>query len=202
MVTDGSTIMIAEGLDILYFSAIALILVFLTIRAKKKEGILVKSSKARSALRNNGTTGRIFKRQHLPALKNCPKCAEQLPPTALICDACDYNFLSRMVGHRHKLLPSSEPLGHEASRQTFAYRGWFIVEKRTNSGTCQWNKTHPIEKLEYKILAQLIFTPPRPSRWLIVRYRAIVAVFFLLNICHREIYHLCALSNVKTAHNF
>jgi hypothetical protein len=115
--------MIVESLDILYFSAIALILVFLTARiAKKKDGNFLKSCMAGSTPRNNGTTGRIFKRQHISALKNCPKCAEQLPLSALICDACDYNFLSRMVGHRHKLLPSSEPLGHEASRQTFAYR--------------------------------------------------------------------------------
>jgi hypothetical protein len=123
VLTDGSTIMIAESLDILYFSAIALILVFLTARiAKKKDGNFFKSSIAESTPRNNGTTGRIFERQHISALKNCPKCAEQLPLSTLICDACEYNFLSGMVGHRHKLLPSSEPLGHEASRQTFAYR--------------------------------------------------------------------------------
>lgn len=123
VVTAGSTIMIAESLDILYFSAIALILVLLTARiAKKKDGNFFKSSIAGSTPRNNGTTGRIFKKQHISALKNCPKCADQLPLSALICDACDYNFLSGMVGHRDKLLPSPEPQAHEASMQTFAYR--------------------------------------------------------------------------------
>jgi hypothetical protein len=59
---------------------------------------------------------RPLKRQHVLTLKKCPKCAEQLPISALVCDSCDYNFLSRTVGHRHKLLPSpSDPLAHEVS---------------------------------------------------------------------------------------
>jgi hypothetical protein len=44
----------------------------------------------------------------LSALKTCPKCAEQLPLSTLVCDTCDYNFLSRTVGHRHKLLPAPD----------------------------------------------------------------------------------------------
>ena len=88
VVTNGSTPMIAEGLNILHFSAIALIVAFLTAR--------IASKKDRA----------ILKRQHVLTLKKCPKCAEQLPLSALICDACDYNFLSGMVGHGHKLLPS------------------------------------------------------------------------------------------------
>jgi hypothetical protein len=93
VVRNGSTLMIAEGLNLLYFSTIALIVAFLTAR--------IASKKDRA----------IFKRQHFPTLKKCPNCAEQLPLPTLVCDACDYNFLSRIVGHRHKLLPSpSEPL--------------------------------------------------------------------------------------------
>lgn len=123
VVTDGSTLMIAEGLNMLHFSAIALILVFLAGRiAKKKDGSFYKSSEAGSTLANDCTSGRIFKKRHIPALKKCPKCAEQLPPSTLICDACDYNFLSGMVGQRDRLLPSPKPLAHEVSRQTSAYR--------------------------------------------------------------------------------
>jgi hypothetical protein len=86
-VTNGSTLMIAEGFNFFLFSGIALTLALLMARmASQKDG--------------------IFKKQ--PALKKCPKCAEQLQPSALVCDACDYNFLSRTVGHRRKLchLPS------------------------------------------------------------------------------------------------
>jgi hypothetical protein len=58
-----------------------------------------------------------------PALKKCPKCAEQLQLSALVCDACDYNFLAGSVTHRYKMLPApSEPVAHEASGQTFAFR--------------------------------------------------------------------------------
>jgi len=83
--------MIAEGFNFFLFSGIALTLALLMATiASQKDG--------------------IFKRHHVPALKKCPKCAEQLPPSALICEACDYNFLSRTVG-RHKLLLSpSKPL--------------------------------------------------------------------------------------------
>jgi hypothetical protein len=87
-----------EGLNILHFFAIALIVTFLTAR--------IASKKDRA----------IFKRQHVATLKKCPKCAEQLPLPALVCDACDYNFLSRMVGRRHELLPSpNKPLADHGS---------------------------------------------------------------------------------------
>jgi hypothetical protein len=95
----GVTIMIAESSNIFYFSAIALILTFLTARFKWLLG--------------GALIGLIARRQHvaLPELKKCPKCSDPVPLSALICDACDYNFLSRTVGHRHKLLPApSEPL--------------------------------------------------------------------------------------------
>ena len=115
IVTDGSTLMIAGGLNILHFSAIALILVFLAVRIAKR-----KSFTARSDPMDNSTAARFFERHHIPALKKCPNCAEQLPLSALICDACDYNFLSGMVGHGQKLLPSPEPMTHEMTDQRFA----------------------------------------------------------------------------------
>ena len=42
----------------------------------------------------------------LSALKTCPKCAGQLPLSTLVCDGCEYNFLSGGVGSRHKMLPA------------------------------------------------------------------------------------------------
>ena len=114
IVTDGSTLMIAGGLNILHFSAIALILVLLAVRIAKK-----KSFTARRDPMDNSTAARFFERHHIPALKKCPNCAEQLPLSALICDACD----SGMVGHGQKLLPSPEPMPHEMPDQRFASAG-------------------------------------------------------------------------------
>jgi hypothetical protein len=89
--------MIAEGFNFFLFSGIALTFALLMARiARQKDS--------------------LFKRHRVPALKKCPKCAEQLPMTALVCEACDYNFLSRTVSHRRKLLLSpSDPLTNEVS---------------------------------------------------------------------------------------
>jgi hypothetical protein len=127
MTTDGSTLMlmIPEGLDVLHLSAIALTVAVLTARiASKKDGSFFKWFIAGAFLGIFALPLAIAKRKKvaLPALKKCPKCAEQLSVSALVCDVCDYNFLSGMVGHSHKLLPPREPLVHEASTQTFAYR--------------------------------------------------------------------------------
>jgi hypothetical protein len=92
-------LMIAEGFNFILFSGIALTFALLMARIARQKNSL-------------------FKRHRVPTLKKCPKCAEQLPISALLCDACDYNFLSRTVGHRHKLLPSpSDALAHEVSEQ-------------------------------------------------------------------------------------
>jgi len=124
MVTDGRILMIAGGLDIFYLSAIALIVAFLTARMmKKKHGSFFKSFRARSSFKNTGVVDRFFESNHIPALKKCPNCPEQLPLSALICDACDYNFLSAMVGRGQKRLPSPEPMTHEVSEQRFASAG-------------------------------------------------------------------------------
>jgi len=42
------------------------------------------------------------------AVKKCPNCAEQLAISALMCDECNYNFLSQSMGSRSKLLPPPE----------------------------------------------------------------------------------------------
>jgi uncharacterized membrane protein len=114
VVTNGSTLMIDGGSDILHFLAMALTLAFLTARiASMKDGSFFKWFVAGALLGIIALPVAIFKRHHvvLSALKKCPKCAEQLPLSALICDACDYNFLSRIVGHGHKLLASPNTSG-------------------------------------------------------------------------------------------
>lgn len=124
VLTDGRTLMIAGGLDILDFSAIALILVFLTARiVKRKHGGSFESFQARSTSTNNCASDRFFERNRMPALKTCPNCAEQLPLSALVCDACDYNFLAARPGRGQKLLPPPQPMTHEVSEQRIAYAG-------------------------------------------------------------------------------
>ena len=45
----------------------------------------------------------------LRKFKTCPNCDDQLPLSTLVCEACDYNFLSGTFGPRHKLLPPPDP---------------------------------------------------------------------------------------------
>ena len=117
---DGSMAMIAEESNFLHFAAIALILVFLAIRrAKGSDGSFFKSFLAGRRLTNHRATDRMFEMPHIQAMKKCPNCTEQLPLSALLCEACDYNFLAGMVGHGHKLLPSPEP---RMPAQILAYR--------------------------------------------------------------------------------
>ena len=105
VLTYSNSLMIAEGLDIFSITGVALILVLLAARiVKRKRGIL-KFFRARST----AVSGRLFASQHAPALKPCPNCAEQLPPSAIICDICDYNFLAERPGRGQKLLTSPNP---------------------------------------------------------------------------------------------
>jgi hypothetical protein len=53
-------------------------------------------------------------------LKPCPNCAEELPLSAIICDACDYNFLAARPGRGQKLLPPSEAVTREVPEQRIA----------------------------------------------------------------------------------
>jgi hypothetical protein len=48
----------------------------------------------------------LFAVNAVAAQKNCPNCAEPTAISALICDACEYNFLSGTVGSRQKALPA------------------------------------------------------------------------------------------------
>lgn len=108
--TYGSTLVIAEGLDILPITAVALILVLLAARIiKRKYGGFPKSFRARRTVINKRSSGRLFESQRGPALKACPNCAEQLPLSAIICRTCDYNFLAARPGRGQKLLPYPNP---------------------------------------------------------------------------------------------
>ena len=108
--------MLAEGLDILEISAIALILVFLIGRiAKRKQSGFSKSAPMRGT--STHTAARFFESKRIPALKPCPNCAGQLPLSALICAVCDYNFLAARPGRGQKLLPPPEPTTHELTEQ-------------------------------------------------------------------------------------
>jgi len=118
---DGSTAMIAEESNILHFAAMSLILVILTARITKRNyRSFFNLFLAGRSFTNDHATDRMFEMGHIQALKKCPNCSEQQPLSALICQPCDYNFLSGMVGHGHKLLASPEPRVHEMPKRIFA----------------------------------------------------------------------------------
>ena len=60
----------------------------------------------------SGHLRRSTAKEHHPgdlrAFKNCPNCADPLPLSTLVCDVCEYNFLSASIGPRHKLLPAPD----------------------------------------------------------------------------------------------
>jgi hypothetical protein len=126
LMTNGSMLMIADGSDILPYGAIALMLGFLTARmGSRKGGNFFKWFVA-------GTLGGIialpvavFKKEPvaLPAFKKCPKCTGQIPISALVCEECDYNFITGLVRNRLTMLPApNEPLARDVSNQALAYR--------------------------------------------------------------------------------
>jgi hypothetical protein len=124
VLTDGGTLMIAGGSDILYFAAMALILVLLTARiVKRKRGGFFKSSRARSTSTNKCAADRFFENKRMPAVRPCPNCAEQLPLSALVCDACDYNFLAARPVRGQELLPPPNPMTPEVSEPRIAAQG-------------------------------------------------------------------------------
>ena len=115
----------AENLIILAVSLTSLILASVTATiASKKDGGYFKWFVAGGLCSIVALPMAIRKQQPvapLPLLKHCPNCPEQVSISALVCESCDYNFLSGRVGHRHKLLPHYEPRAHDASRRPFAY---------------------------------------------------------------------------------
>ena len=99
--------------DVLYLNAIAAILLLLIVRMHKQGSIRL--------------LPKLFDRSRGPkelsilSFKKCPQCADQLPVSALVCDACDYNFLAGSI-LRHKLLPASESgIHHESTHVRIAH---------------------------------------------------------------------------------
>ena len=120
VLTYGSTLVIAEGLDILPIVAVALILVLLTARIVKRKRSVLKSFRARGTVNNKRSSGRLLKSQRSPVMKPCPSCAEQLPLSAIICRMCGYNFLAERPGRGQTLLPSPQAMTDEAPEQKLA----------------------------------------------------------------------------------
>jgi hypothetical protein len=117
----GGTLVIAEGLDILAITAVALILVFLAARlVRRTHGGFLKSFRARRTIAHKRALGRLFNSQRSPVLKPCPNCAAQLPLTAILCDSCDYNFLAERPGRGQNLLSSPQPMTREVPQQRIA----------------------------------------------------------------------------------
>src|SRR4030095_11135655 len=117
-VADGRALMI-DDYGIFQVAGIALIIALLVGRmASKKASTFFKprTSKVKTAIVRKHQTG-------LSATKKGPTCADNLPISTLVCDACEYNFLSGTVGLRNKVLPSpAETETHEAPKRSFAYR--------------------------------------------------------------------------------
>ena len=85
--------MIAEDLNGFFLFAILLIIAVLIAINAKNSGV---------------STAKEHHPVDLRAFKKCPNCAEQLPLSTLVCDACEYNFLSESNGPKHKLLPAPD----------------------------------------------------------------------------------------------
>ena len=113
--------MLVEGSNLLYFSVLAFLVIFLSARmAKRIRGRFFKSSSADYAFTIHRPSGGMFERQQMPALKKCPNCSKELTLATLICEGCEYNFLSGTVGLRNRLLASPGPLTGEIAKESFA----------------------------------------------------------------------------------
>jgi hypothetical protein len=92
--TQKESLVIAEDFSVFFLFAILLIIpAFIMISARNGGSALPGSKECRIDPLN---------------FKNCPKCAEQLPLSTLVCDACDYNFLSGSSQSRYRLLPAPD----------------------------------------------------------------------------------------------
>jgi len=104
--TEGSIFMIAGGVGLYLLLALVLILILGAAWTRKiPVGSFFKSITGSVVLKTELVAEQFFPAKRIPAQKNCPHCAEPTPISALFCDACDYNFLSGMVGTRQKALP-------------------------------------------------------------------------------------------------
>lgn len=109
--------LIAESLDVLSVSAVALTLAILAAKTLRRKRSFPKSGQAHDSFTGKRVTGRLFKSQRSPVLKQCPSCTKQLPLSAILCDICDYNFLAERPGRRQVLLQPPKALTHETPQQ-------------------------------------------------------------------------------------
>jgi hypothetical protein len=118
--TYGTRLLMAEGLDTFLIIAVSLMLILFTAKTVRRKRSVRKSFRVRRTATKKRASGRLSKRQRRAVLKPCPSCAEKLPVSAIICDACGYNFLAERPGRGQALLPSPHPMNHEAPEQKIA----------------------------------------------------------------------------------
>jgi hypothetical protein len=116
--------MATENLEFVHFAAAAIVLIVLISRiGNRKPGGVFKALINGRVFSKDCAADRMFEKQQIVASKKCPNCAEPLPLSAIICEACDYNFLSGMVGYSNRLLAAPEPRPRQMAKPSFAYRG-------------------------------------------------------------------------------
>lgn len=118
--TYSSRLLIAEGMDKLLIVGVASILVLFTANIVRRKRSVLESFRDRGRATKKHASGRLFKSQRRVVLKPCPSCVEKLPLSVIICDACGYNFLAERPGRGQALLPSPQPMNHEAPEQKIA----------------------------------------------------------------------------------
>src|SRR5262245_15691195 len=118
--TYSTRLLIAEGSDTFLIVAVSLMLVLFTAKTVGRKRSVRKSFRVRRTAPKKRGSGHLFKSQRRPVLKPCPSCVGKLPLSAIICDACGYNFLAERPGRGQALLPSPQPMNHEAPEQKIA----------------------------------------------------------------------------------
>ena len=112
-----------EDYGLIQVAGIALIVALLVGRMSSRRAssfFKPRMSKVRKAIPTH-----LFKKKQaaLSATKKCPNCTDSLPISALVCEACEYNFLSGTVGFRSKMLPPPDATpAPEEPKQRLAYR--------------------------------------------------------------------------------
>jgi hypothetical protein len=116
--------MMTDGINIYYFPAVALIVALLfTWGVKRNYRGFFKSFLASTGLKKSYASDRMFENLRVPAFKTCPNCEGQLPLSALLCGACDFNFLAGSLCRGNKMLPAPEAFDDHASRPETAAAG-------------------------------------------------------------------------------
>jgi hypothetical protein len=114
--------MISDNIAFVPLAVFAIYLVCLTAKNAKGSGGFFRALFAGGWCNEDEAVDRMFEQRNLPALKSCPGCAEQLPLSTLICESCDYNFLTGMAGGAQRMLPAPEAQVFEIRPRNFAYR--------------------------------------------------------------------------------